>query len=200
MAQAVFHEFRAYQRTQPILNLAAFVPLPRWMPRLHRRTTRAAAVIRQADRGADGGARGDCGGDGAGRSGHEDHDDAGPGDGRRFTPTRWSIRWRSSFWPGMRPAPRPWPGRCGLLADASGPQERVAAEAAGLGRSSGQWAACASHAMCSARRCGCIPPVPMMVRETTCPEDFRGGRCAGRAGRAVALAPAPARADLGPAR
>ncbi|MFN3613744.1 MAG: Crp/Fnr family transcriptional regulator, partial [Rubrimonas sp.] len=30
-------------RTQPILNLAAFVPLPRWMPRLHRRRTLTAA-------------------------------------------------------------------------------------------------------------------------------------------------------------
>ncbi|WP_226621354.1 cytochrome P450 [Alloyangia pacifica] len=44
VAQAVFHEFRAYQRTQPILNLAAFLPLPRWMPRFHRRSTKAAAT------------------------------------------------------------------------------------------------------------------------------------------------------------
>ncbi|KMK67195.1 cytochrome P450 [Puniceibacterium sp. IMCC21224] len=44
VAQAVFQEFRAYQRTQPILNLAAFVPLPRWMPRFFRRDTRAAAA------------------------------------------------------------------------------------------------------------------------------------------------------------
>ncbi|MBV2360697.1 cytochrome P450 [Thalassococcus sp. CAU 1522] len=43
IAQAVFHEFRAYQRSQPILNLAAFVPLPRWLPRFFRADTRAAA-------------------------------------------------------------------------------------------------------------------------------------------------------------
>ena len=42
-ATAVFHEFRAYQRTQPILNLAAFLPLPRWFPRLHRRKTVSSA-------------------------------------------------------------------------------------------------------------------------------------------------------------
>ena len=41
VAAAVFTQFRAYQRTQPILNLAAFVPLPRWMPRFHARRTRA---------------------------------------------------------------------------------------------------------------------------------------------------------------
>ncbi|MEO6300973.1 MAG: cytochrome P450, partial [Paracoccaceae bacterium] len=46
-AAQVFHEFKTYQRTQPILNLAAFIPLPRWMPRFHRPATkRAAAKIR----------------------------------------------------------------------------------------------------------------------------------------------------------
>ena len=44
VASAVFHEFRAYQRTQPLLNLAAFVPLPSWVPRLHRRDTKRAAT------------------------------------------------------------------------------------------------------------------------------------------------------------
>ncbi|KAA9009784.1 cytochrome P450 [Histidinibacterium aquaticum] len=43
VARAVFDEFRAYQRSQPILNLAAFVPGPRWMPRFFRRETRASA-------------------------------------------------------------------------------------------------------------------------------------------------------------
>lgn len=48
VASAVFSEFRVYQRSQPILNLAAFVPLPRWMPRFFRRSTKqTAASIRQ---------------------------------------------------------------------------------------------------------------------------------------------------------
>ncbi|SFH24220.1 Cytochrome P450 [Palleronia marisminoris] len=42
-ARAVFDEFRAYQRTQPILNLGAFIPLPQWMPRFHRPAARRAA-------------------------------------------------------------------------------------------------------------------------------------------------------------
>ena len=42
-ATAVFHQFRAYQRSQPILNLAAFLPLPAWVPRLHRRGTKLTA-------------------------------------------------------------------------------------------------------------------------------------------------------------
>lgn len=43
-AEAVFREFRAHQRAQPILNLGAFVRLPRWFPRLHGHTTRATAA------------------------------------------------------------------------------------------------------------------------------------------------------------
>ncbi|AXI46436.1 cytochrome P450 [Sulfitobacter sp. SK012] len=47
-AREVFDEFRTYQRSQPILNLGALIPLPRWMPRMFRRDTRAsAALIRQ---------------------------------------------------------------------------------------------------------------------------------------------------------
>ncbi len=47
-ATKVFTEFRTYQRSQPILNLAAFLPLPRWFPRFHRPAAkRSAAIIRQ---------------------------------------------------------------------------------------------------------------------------------------------------------
>ena len=44
IAAEVFQEFRAYQRAQPILNIAAFIPLPRWMPRFHSRATRRSAA------------------------------------------------------------------------------------------------------------------------------------------------------------
>ena len=43
IASDIFREFRRYQRQQPILNIAAFIPLPRWMPRFHRRETKASA-------------------------------------------------------------------------------------------------------------------------------------------------------------
>lgn len=43
IARDVFNEFRIYQRSQPILNIAAFLPLPRWMPRLFRRDTKESA-------------------------------------------------------------------------------------------------------------------------------------------------------------
>ncbi|MGB0902711.1 cytochrome P450 [Halocynthiibacter sp.] len=44
IAREVFTRFRDYQRSQPILNIAAFIPLPRWMPRLFRKDTRQAAA------------------------------------------------------------------------------------------------------------------------------------------------------------
>jgi len=47
VAARVFTRFREYQREQPILNIAAFVPLPRWFPRFFsRRTRETAAEIR----------------------------------------------------------------------------------------------------------------------------------------------------------
>jgi len=45
IASEVFYEFRAYQRSQPIVNIAAFVPLPRWLPRFFNRRTRASARL-----------------------------------------------------------------------------------------------------------------------------------------------------------
>ncbi|WP_102109224.1 cytochrome P450 [Oceaniglobus roseus] len=48
VAAEVFDQFRAHQRSQPIVNLAAFVPLPRWLPRFHgRRTRETARTIRR---------------------------------------------------------------------------------------------------------------------------------------------------------
>jgi len=43
IASDVFHKFRTYQRSQPILNIAAFIPLPRFMPRFHSKRTKASA-------------------------------------------------------------------------------------------------------------------------------------------------------------
>ncbi|TMV78017.1 cytochrome P450 [Thioclava sp. BHET1] len=43
LAAEVFEAFRRYQRLQPLLNFAAFIPLPRWLPRWHRRAVRGTA-------------------------------------------------------------------------------------------------------------------------------------------------------------
>ena len=47
IAGRVFEEFREHQRTQPVVNIAALIPFPKWLPRPHRkRTKQTAAVIR----------------------------------------------------------------------------------------------------------------------------------------------------------
>ena len=44
VAGAVFHEFRAHQQAQPVVNLGALLPLPHWFPRFHSRATRQTAA------------------------------------------------------------------------------------------------------------------------------------------------------------
>jgi len=47
IAQAAFDAFRAHQATQPVANIAAVLPMPRWFPRFHsRKTRRTARTIR----------------------------------------------------------------------------------------------------------------------------------------------------------
>ncbi len=43
IAGQVFDEFRTYQRSAPVVNLGAFLPLPRWMPRFFRKDTKTTA-------------------------------------------------------------------------------------------------------------------------------------------------------------
>ncbi len=43
IAAQAFDAFRAHQKAQPMFNLAALLPLPTWMPRLHSRATRDTA-------------------------------------------------------------------------------------------------------------------------------------------------------------
>ncbi|NDW52514.1 cytochrome P450 [Aliiroseovarius sp. PrR006] len=45
VAGRVFDEFKNHQRTQPVLNLGAFLPLPKWFPRFHKRDTKRTAKI-----------------------------------------------------------------------------------------------------------------------------------------------------------
>ncbi|MEJ1998292.1 MAG: cytochrome P450 [Maritimibacter sp.] len=43
VARATFAKFKAHQRAQPVLNLGALLPLPRWVPRFHSRETKRTA-------------------------------------------------------------------------------------------------------------------------------------------------------------
>jgi cytochrome P450 len=176
VAQAVFHEFRAYQRSAPILNLAAFLPLPRWFPRLHRRATkRSAKVIRQlitrltADRAV------------AIAAGTAPADLAtkimttpDPVTGAPFGTGEMVDQVAIFFLAGHETSASALGWALYLLATHPEAQERMAAEAAALRPEFGVVGSLRFTRDVFREALRLYPPVPMMVRETTVPEDFRG--------------------------
>ena len=176
VAQAVFQEFRAYQRSAPILNLAAFLPVPRWFPRLHRRATlRSAKAIRwlitqmTAARAA------------AIAAGSAPDDLAtkimttpDPVTGAPFGTAEMVDQVAIFFLAGHETSASALGWALYLLATHPEVQERVAAEAAGIRPEFGTMGSLRFTRDVFREALRLYPPVPMMVRETTVAEDFRG--------------------------
>ncbi|MFT4151049.1 MAG: cytochrome P450 [Paracoccaceae bacterium] len=177
VAGRLFREFRAYQRTQPILNLAAFLPLPRWFPRLHRRATkRSAAVIRGLIAGL-------CEGRAAEIAAGTAPDDlatkimttADPETGQRFATAEMVDQVAIFFLAGHETSASALAWALYLLAIFPDVQDRVAEEARALGDAP-DFAAISRlrHTRDVFREVlRLYPPVPMMVRENLCPERMR---------------------------
>ena len=176
VAAQVFSEFRDYQRSQPILNLAAFVPLPKWMPRFFRRDTRAAAAsIRKlitqltAERMD------------AIRAGSAPDDLAtkimttrDPETGETFTTEEMVDQVAIFFLAGHETSASALAWTLYLMALYPEWQEKVAAEAQAL--QSPDFAAMSKLKVSRdvfREALRLHPPVPMMVREAVCPEHFR---------------------------
>jgi cytochrome P450 len=186
VAQAVFHEFRAYQRSAPILNLAAFLPLPRWAPRLHRRATlRSARVIRgliqglTAERAA------------VIAAGRAPMDLAtkimttpDPVTGAPFGTEEMVDQVAIFFLAGHETSASALGWALYLIATHPEVQERVAAEAADLRPEFGTVGALRFTRDVFREALRLYPPVPMMVRENLQDEEFRG-RHAGRGAQVV---------------
>ena len=178
VAAQVFEQFRAYQRTQPILNLGAFVPLPSWMPRLHRRRTVATARVIRALIGRLTAARA---ADIAAGTAPDDlatkiMTTADPVTGGRFDTEEMVDQVAIFFLAGHETSASALAWALYLLATHPEAQARVAAEAAAFQ---------AEPSFGNLKRLGftrdvfretlrLYPPVPMMVRETTRAERFRG--------------------------
>ncbi len=177
IAAEVFDQFREYQRTQPILNIAAFLPLPRWMPRFHRRRTRASArVIRNLIARLTDSRRAEIAG---GRA----PDDLAtkimttvdPETGRGFDTAEMVDQVAIFFLAGHETSASALGWALYLLALFPEAQERLSAEAGALGEE------IAFSDLSKLRFTRDVfretlrlyPPVPMMVRETTRPETFR---------------------------
>ena len=178
IAGRVFAQFREHQRSQPILNLAAFLPLPRWMPRFHRRQTkRTAQDIRRliarlvADRQAEidaGTAPDDLA--------TKIMTTVDPETGQRFGREEMIDQVAIFFLAGHETSASALGWALWLLATHPEVQARAAAEAVALPENP-----CFSDlsrlrlirdVFREALRL--YPPVPMMVRETSGPEAFRG--------------------------
>ena len=176
VAQAVFHEFRAYQRSQPILNLGAFLRLPRWVPRLHRGATkRSAAVIRgliqdlTAARAA------------AIAASQAPEDLAtkimttpDPVTGQRFGTEEMVDQVAIFFLAGHETSASALAWALYLLATHPEAQDRVAAEATALRPEFGVLGSLRFTRDVFREALRLYPPVPMLVRETVRPEEFRG--------------------------
>lgn len=178
-AAEVFEQFKAHQRTQPVLNLAAFIPLPQWVPRFHRRQTRAtASAIRALITELTTRRRAEI------EAGTAPDDlatkimtTADPETGERFGTQEMVDQVAIFFLAGHETSASALAWALYLLALYPDWQDKVAAEAE---------AVFGSHApdftdMSRLRITRDVfretlrlyPPVPMMVRETTCPERFR---------------------------
>ncbi|MDE4274527.1 cytochrome P450 [Phaeobacter gallaeciensis] len=176
VAAEVFSRFRDYQRSQPILNLAAFVPVPRWVPRFFRRGTRAnanrirALITRLTEERAAAIATGTAPQDLATKI----MTTADPETGQVFKTDEMVDQVAIFFLAGHETSASALAWTLYLMAIYPEWQEKVAEEAAAVEDDS---FAAVSRLRISRdvfrEALRLYPPVPMMVREATCPERFR---------------------------
>ncbi|MGR3505704.1 MAG: cytochrome P450 [Paracoccaceae bacterium] len=175
-ASRVFHEFREYQRSQPILNIAAFLPVPRWFPRFHRRSTRrTAAAIRGLITALTAARRHEI------DAGNAPDDlatkimtTADPETGAHFSTDEMVDQVAIFFLAGHETSASALAWTLYLLATHPDWQDRIAEEAQALDEmdfSAVSRLRISRDVFREALRL--YPPVPMMVRETSCPERLR---------------------------
>ena len=176
MAAEVFHAFRDYQRTQPILNLAAFLPMPGWMPRFHKTRTREAAlrIRRLITRMTEARAAAIAAGTAPDDLATKIMVTADPVTGARFETAEMVDQVAIFFLAGHETSASALGWALYLLATHPEVQDRVAIEAAGLTPTFNTLSRLRLTRDVFREALRLYPPVPMMVRETTCPEDFRG--------------------------
>jgi cytochrome P450 len=191
VASDVFHEFRAYQRSQPILNLAAFLPLPDWFPRFHRAATRRSAarirgLIAGLCRARSVQIAAGCAPDDLATKIMQTAD---PLTGACFAGDEMVDQVAIFFLAGHETSASALGWGLYLLALYPEVQERLADEAAALSAvpEFSEMARLKYTRDVFREVLRLYPPVPMMVREARCPEIFRGRRI-GR-GAQIVLSP-----------
>lgn len=191
LAAEVFRAFRDHQRGQPILNLAAFLPLPSWVPRLHARRTRATArtirglIARLVAARAEAIAAGVAPEDLATKI----MTTPDPETGRPFATAEMVDQVAIFFLAGHETSASALGWALYLLATSPGAQDRAAAEAAALPDrpAFADLAALRFTRDVFREALRLYPPVPMMVREAARPETFRARPL--RRGSQIVLSP-----------
>ena len=191
IAREVFDQFKAHQRTQPILNLAAFLRGPRWMPRFFKaETKRTAREIRALitrltrDRMAE-----IAGGTAPDDLATKIMTTADPLTGERFDTAEMVDQVAIFFLAGHETSASALAWTLYLMAIYPDWQDKVAEEARALE------GGCDFKVMSELKLSRDVfrealrlyPPVPMMVRETACREKMRGR--AAPVGSQVVLSP-----------
>ena len=191
VAGAVFQEFQVYQRSQPILNLAAFLPLPNWVPRFHRGATkRSAAVIRGLiTRLTEARATAIAAGTAPDDLATKIMTTPDPATGQRFDTAEMVDQVAIFFLAGHETSASALSWALYLLAMDPQVQARVAAEVALLppNPTFSDLSRLRLTRDVFRETLRLYPPVPMMVRETTGPEQMRGRRVA--KGAQIVLSP-----------
>ncbi len=176
VAAQVFDKFRIYQREQPLLNLAAFVPVPSWMPRFHSRKTRQTAseirdlISRLTDARAIAIENGSAPDDLATKI----MTTTDPETGDRFDAQEMVDQVAIFFLAGHETSASALAWTLYLMALYPDWQDKLAEEAQALDTpdfSTMSQLKLSRDVFREALRL--YPPVPMMVREATCPERFR---------------------------
>lgn len=176
VAAQVFTRFRDYQRSQPLLNIAAFVPLPRWMPRFfgHRTRTSAAEIRALITALTNKRMREIATGTAPDDLATKIMTTRDPKTGARFSVDEMVDQVAIFFLAGHETSASALAWTLYLMARAPDWQDRVAKEAAALVDPSFA-AASKLHLSRDVFReaLRLYPPVPMMVREARCPDRFR---------------------------
>ncbi|KPN62236.1 Cytochrome P450 [Aliiroseovarius crassostreae] len=180
VAGAVFDRFKDHQRAQPVVNLGAILPLPKWFPRFHSRQTRETArdiralITRLTEERMSRIEAGTAPDDLATKI----MTTQDPETGQRFDTEEMVDQVAIFFLAGHETSASALAWSLYLLALYPEWQERVAREALTAIDPEKIYFSVMSKLKLSRdvfrEAMRLYPPVPMMVREAACPEQFRG--------------------------
>jgi len=180
LAAGAFHEFRKYQRSQPLFNLAALFPLPRWVPRYFPAKTRKTArtirhLITELTRTRAAEIRAGTAPDDLATKIMTTRD---PETGERFDTAEMVDQVAIFFLAGHETSASALSWSLYLLAMFPDWQERVANEAKEVIDPEIPYFSTVSRLKKTRdvfrEALRLYPPVPMMVRQNACPKRFRG--------------------------